>query len=96
MDNKTKAILSRVFPILFFLALIGDKDDYVMYHANQALLQLILAVAISIIFPIPILGWIVGAAGYIFSFVCWVLGIIYAAQGEMKPLPLIGGIVLLK
>ena len=94
--NKTMAILARIFPILFFLPIIGEKDEFGTFHANQALLQLLLGIAISIVSIIPVIGWIVGLVGSIASFVFWIMGIIAVTKNEMKPLPVIGGIVILK
>ena len=56
---------------------------------------LLLWVALGVVAAIPILGWIVSAAGYVFSIVCFIMGIINACNGEMKELPLIGSIKLL-
>ncbi len=94
--NKTMAILARIFPILFFLPIISEKDDFGTFHANQALLQLLLGIAISIVSVIPILGWIIGLVGGIASFVFWIMGIISVCKNEMTPLPIIGGIIILK
>jgi uncharacterized membrane protein len=45
---------------------------------------------------VPILGWIVGFFGGIFLFVIWIMAIISAINGEMKRLPVIGNIELIK
>ena len=50
----------------------------------------------GVIAVIPILGWIVSFVGWIFLVVCWFIGFIGAIQGTEKPIPLIGGIQLLK
>lgn len=93
--NKTIAILSY---ILFFLPLISAKDSkFAMFHANQSLVILIISVAGSIVSGlVPFVGTLVGTVVSIGAFVLWVMGIINAANGEMKPLPLIGEIKILK
>ena len=53
-------------------------------------------IILTIIFIIPILGWIVGLLGYIFIGACGIMGIINAIKGKVKRLPLIGKYNILK
>ena len=46
----------------------------------------------SLLSVIPCIGWLWG----IFMIVCWVMGLIAAINEEEKPVPLLGGIKLLK
>ncbi len=67
------------------------------YHSNQGLILLIYSILVSILGMIPYLGWfIIWPVGYIFMLVCLILGIVNAVNGHLKPLPLIGGITLIK
>lgn len=94
--NKTMGILAY---IIFFLPLLSAKDSpFAMYHANQGLLLLLTGIGVSVVgAAIPFLGWfIIGPLGSIFVLVLFVLGIINAVNGEMKPLPLIGKYTLIK
>ncbi|TBL69940.1 DUF4870 domain-containing protein [Paenibacillus thalictri] len=94
--NKGIAILSY---IIFFIPLLAARDSkYAMYHANQGLLLFLAAIVINIVGAIiPLLGWlIITPIGNLAVLVFAVLGIINAAKGELKPLPLIGGIQILK
>jgi uncharacterized membrane protein len=94
--NKTMAILAY---ILFFLPLLAAKDSpFAMYHANQGLVLFLFSVAVNIVGGIiPVVGWfVVLPVGCIMALVFMVMGIINAANGQMKPLPLIGGINILK
>ena len=94
--NKVMAILAY---ILFFVPLLAAKDSpFAMYHANQGLLLFLMSVSVNIIgYLVPIIGWfIVLPVGGIAVLVFMILGIINAANGQMKPLPLIGGISILK
>jgi hypothetical protein len=45
---------------------------------------------------IPFLGWLIGFFGWITVVIFAVMGIINVTNDEKKPLPLIGGIKLLK
>ncbi|WP_438445506.1 hypothetical protein [Gorillibacterium sp. sgz5001074] len=84
--------------ILFFIPLIAAKDSkYAMYHANQGLTLFLVAVACNIVLSIiPILGWILLPFANLAILVLLILGIVAAAQGQVKPLPIIGQYTLLK
>jgi len=89
MDGKTKAIVAHITLIGWIVALVlnsQEKDEYASYYIRQMLGLILLGVASSIIGWIPIVGW----AAWIFVLVLWVLSLINAASGEMKPIPVIG------
>lgn len=92
--NKTMAILAY---FIFFLPLLTDSKDskFAKFHANQALLVTILS-AVSYVFTFTIIGAILGVPLAIAAFIFWILGIMNAANGQMKRLPLIGGIDIIK
>ena len=98
--NKTMAIVGYILPILFFIPLISDGKDspFAKFHANQQLVLLIAGVVVNIVGGIiPFLGWfIILPLGCIFLIVVAIMGIINASKGEMKKLPLIGGIEIIK
>ncbi len=99
-DVKTMAALAY---IIFFIPMLTNKDSkFAMFHANQGLLLLISVVVLN--FVVGILGGITfffggfllwglpGLVGLIFA----IMGIMGALNGEMKPLPVVGGITLIK
>jgi len=95
-ENKAMAVLAY---ILFFIPLLAAKESkFAMYHANQGLVLFLSAMAVNVVGSIiPVLGWFfILTLGNLAVIVLAVLGIINAAKGEEKPLPLIGGIKLLK
>ncbi|MBE5785501.1 MAG: hypothetical protein E7330_06830 [Clostridiales bacterium] len=101
--NKVMGILSYIW-ILWIVPLFAAKDSqFARFHANQGLLLWIVSVVMGIIgivlgfIPvvgtvIKIIGWIVNVATLVLA----IIGIINAVKGEMKPLPLIGGIKIIK
>ncbi|MES2461441.1 MAG: hypothetical protein V4671_12735 [Armatimonadota bacterium] len=90
--NKVFAILAYL-GILFLVPMLAAKESpFAMYHANQGLVLFLFAIALGVITMIPVVGII----GWVAHIVLMILGIINAANGQMKPLPLIGGITLLK
>ncbi len=99
--NKLMAIIGYIIPILFFIPLLNEeskKSPFAKFHANQQLVLLISAIAVNIVGTlIPILGWfIILPIGSIILLVVAIIGIINAAKGEMKKLPIIGGFEILK
>jgi len=92
--NKIMAIVGYIIPILFFIPLVTDAKDspFAKFHANQQLILLIGAIIVNVVGVIPVIGWfIILPLGIIVLIVFAIMGIINAAKGEMKELPLIGG-----
>ncbi len=87
--NKGMAIAAC---FIFFLPLLTDAkhSKFAMFWANQSLLRLFVHIAAMVVMIIPVLGWIVGFVLHIFGLVLFILSIVHAANGEMKPLPIIG------
>lgn len=88
--------------ILFLVPyLMFPKEKFAVFHANQGLLLLIVAVGINII--MPIIGTVTFGLGFLLYPLVWiailamlVIGILNAVNGKMKRLPLIGNFDLLK
>ena len=107
VEGKGMAVLSY-FGILVLIPLFAAKDKpFARFHANQGLILLIVDILWSIINRIlgaildgvPLLGglWgVVSAVVGIAIFVLAILGIINAAKGRAKELPLIGSFRILK
>mgnify|MGYP004622171075 CR=1 FL=1 len=103
-DNKAMAILAYI-GFLFLIPLLAcPNSKYARYHINQGLvlflMELAIGVAVGIFAVIPVIGIIIGgllgSVGGILALVLSILGIVNAAQGQAKELPLIGKIILLK
>jgi uncharacterized membrane protein len=93
-------------PGWLYVLLFHRKDKFAVYHAKQSMMLTIFAlaapaawaVAAWVLTWIPLAGSFVGAAlfslviaAYFFLGVAWILGMVYALQAKMKPLPMIGG-----
>lgn len=103
MDKKATGIVGYLTWIGLIIALCAGDREGAKFHLNQSLVIWIGEIAVGLIAGIasfiPVVGFIVTlAAGVcqIFLLVCWVLGLIGAFNDEEKPLPLIGGIQILK
>ena len=107
-SNKVMAILAYFGPLVLIPIFAAKGSKFARYHSNQGLVLLILCVIYSIVISIltsilMAISWRLLSIASIISTVCGlgitvlaVIGIINAAKGEMKPLPFIGGISLLK
>lgn len=108
--NKVVCILAY-FGILFFLPLVAcPESKYGKFHANQGLLILITSLAISVVSGIlsalaiipfiglvfAVLAGIIGGILGLCTTVLAILGIINAAQGKAKDLPIIGKFRIIK
>lgn len=95
-DNQIMAVLAYI--IFFIPLLVASKSRFAMYHANQGLLLFITAVIVNIVGTIiPIYGWlIILPLGNLAILVLAIVGIIHSANGDEKPLPLIGNFKLIK
>jgi uncharacterized membrane protein len=92
-EDKTVAILSYITIIGFIVAIVmhGNKKTKLgAFHLRQALGIVVSGFCIGFIGIIPILGWIVLVIGMILLAVVWLMGLIAAATGQMKPAPLLG------
>jgi len=94
-EGKGCAILLWVIWIVGLIWWLADekmkKNSFVKFWVKQWLILVILAVAVSILGSIPIIGWLfIMPLGWIFVFVLWVIGLIAIIKGEEKILPVIG------
>ena len=99
-NNKLMAILAY-FGILVLVPLLAAKESpFARFHANQGLVLLVASIVCWILVAIlsAISSWLglIGSILYIVIGVLAIIGIINAATGKAKQLPLIGGIKLIK
>jgi len=96
-DIEKNKVMGLLAYILFFIPLLAAKDSpFAKYHANQGLVLFICGLIASVVWIIPILGWIVAPILSIVITVLAVIGIINALNGKAKELPIIGKYKILK
>lgn len=103
--NQTKSLawMSYLGVLFFVPLLVYQQSPYTKFHVNQGLVLFIVEVGSGIlqrVFHFIPLVWIfsglaLGIVG-IFTLVLSIMGIIYAAQGQARELPLVGQIHIIK
>jgi len=102
-DHKLYAILGYILPFLFFLPMVQDSSKnnaFARFHANQQLILLAVWLAVYVLTTVMYSMFMMGIYALtsllnVGILVLAVIGIINAAQGEMKELPLVGKFKLL-
>ena len=103
MDNSTAQDNGKTVAIISYITLIGWIVALIMHNSNKTrlgafhlrqMLGLIILVAMVYILGyvlnfIP-MGWLIGTALNIGILIFWIMGLIAAASGEEKPMPIIG------
>lgn len=95
MDKKVTGIVAYITWIGWFIAFFAGDKEGAKLHLNQALVLNLISVVLNILRYIPIIG-IVASIVSIAVFVLCILGIVSAVKEDDKPLPVVGGIQLLK
>lgn len=106
--NKVMGVLAYLWILVLVPILAARQSKFAMYHANQGLVLLILVLVLSatscfasFFMGMFLPGFLALSVHCVFSvvglllFVLMILGIINAAKGECKPLPVIGDRVTL-
>lgn len=85
-----------------------NQADFLKYHANQGLVLLITEIALGILTSflgtaflftfsaLSFIGFMLWPAVWIIGIIFLILGFMNAMNGEKKPLPVIGGITIIK
>lgn len=102
-QNRVMAILAYI-SWLVLIPLIAAKDSkFARFHCNQGLVlaiaEIIAVVVLGLLGGLPLIGWIFRVLESLLGLVCFifaVLGIVNAAGGKAKELPIVGSFKLLK
>lgn len=106
-NDKVYGILAYL-GFLFLVPLLAGKTQFARFHANQgivlfiadAILGILIGITTGVLSLLGVVGWILGGilSGVLglAILVLMIIGIVNAANGEMKPLPIIGGITIVK
>ena len=92
-EGKVCALLAYLLVgiIWYFADEKMKKNNFAKYHTKQALVLLVVGVVGSLVLGIvPVLGWFILPFFTLATIILAVLGIINAANGAQKELPIIG------
>ncbi|MDF2949501.1 MAG: hypothetical protein K0R07_1535 [Sedimentibacter sp.] len=93
--NKTMAGLSYI--IFFLPLLVCPESKFGKFHANQALVLLIVGIVGNIILGfIPIIGWLLLPLFVVVVLIFGIIGLINGLGGKAKQLPIIGKYTIIK
>jgi len=108
-NNKVMAILAYIGILVLVPLLAAKESKFARFHTNQGLVLWILSLACSIVmsivtsvatiiglWPLSLVTSLVSGAVGIITLVFMILGIVNAATGKAKELPLIGSIKIIK
>ncbi len=92
-DGKQIGIIAYLTVIGLIIAFVMNSEKkfpFAQYHIRQMLGLFVSGVAIGLIGIIPFLGWLIVIVGVFVLFYMWVMGLIAAINGQMKPMPFLG------
>jgi len=102
-QNKVYAILAYIGLLFLVPLLVAPNSKFARYHTNQGIVlflaTVIASVATMVLAIIPFIGCVAGILPLLIgggALVLMILGIINAANGQCKPLPMIGHYQILK
>lgn len=88
--SKLLAVLSYMNFLVLVPVFASGRDEFVKKHMKQGLFLSLCLVLLPFILIIPLLGWIIGAVWAAALVITWIMGVISAATGHEKSLPIIG------
>ena len=100
---KVLAIFAYISWLVLIPIFAAKDSKFARFHANQGLVlaiaEIVCWVALGILGRLPLIGWLFSVIEGVFSLVCLIfalIGIVNAANGRAKELPIVGKFTLLK
>ncbi|MEK7613820.1 MAG: hypothetical protein AAB439_03055 [Patescibacteria group bacterium] len=88
--NKLMAILSYISVLVIIPFLTAKDDAFVAFHIKQGLVLLVIAIAAWVVASMLWILWPIAQVVNFAALVLAIIGIVNAAQGKEKELPLVG------
>lgn len=102
-QNRVMAILAYISWLVLIPLIVAKDSKFARFHCNQGLVlaiaEIIAVVVLGLLGGLPLIGWIFRVLESLLGLVCFifaVLGIVNAAGGKAKELPIVGSFKLLK
>lgn len=84
------AYLTFIGLIAAFVINAEKNHEFAKFHIRQMLGLVVTAIVTSIIGIIPFIGWLIAFVAMFLELYMWVMGLLNAVNGRMKPLPILG------
>lgn len=102
-NDKVMGVLAYLSWLVLIPLLMAKESEFARFHANQgivlAIAEIFAFVVCGILSLIPVVGVLFAILEWVVSIVCFIfsiLGIVNAANGAMKELPIVGKFRILK
>ncbi|MGB5943037.1 MAG: hypothetical protein WBG71_09160 [Leeuwenhoekiella sp.] len=92
-NGKNTAIVAYITIIGLIIAFVMNSDKknaFASFHIRQSVGLVITGIALGLIGIIPVLDWIINILGIFVLIYMWIMGIVNAANGKEKTVPLLG------
>lgn len=92
-EEKNIAIIAYITVIGLIIAFVMNSDKkavFSTYHIKQSLGLALTGLALFVIGMVPILGWFISFFGSLALLYLWVMGLLNAVNGKLKPVPWLG------
>ena len=93
--NRLMAVLAYIGPLVLVPIFAARDSKFAKFHANQGLILFLLEIIFCILGGVKLIGWIFDLCNIAVAILA-IVGIIYAAQGKAKELPVVGNWTILK
>ena len=79
-----------IIPAIIFLVMAPyNTKPFIRFHCFQCIGLAICWFCLGLVWIVPILGWIVGAIGFLALLICWIMSVVKASQGSAFKIPII-------
>lgn len=95
-ENKIMAVLAYLSWLVLIPLFAASKSKFAYYHCNQGIVLWIFGIVASVLGFLPLVGKLLGGVVGIVTLVLSILGIVNAATGKAKELPIVGSARILK
>ncbi len=84
------AYLTVIGLIAAFIMNMEKNSPFAKFHIRQMLGLFVTGLALGFVSWIPFIGWFLAIVGFFAAIYMWIMGLMSAVNGEMKPLPFLG------
>ena len=88
--NVLMGILAYIGPLIIVSYLVAKDDPFVKFHIKQALVLIVIEAAVWVLGMIMSPLWMLGQFINLAALILAIIGIVNAAQGQEKNLPIVG------